>query len=176
MRLYFEILFEVIFAELIVQFQDVIELLHLHLVATPEFIHLVGRHQLDVVPLLLQLFEGCITLVCIFRTLYQLFQLFNDGKLLLKVLFLQLFLLCQQRIPFLLDVLHHLLVGLLVGVGCRDKVLFRSSVFDERFAGGISLSLMQFVEVLFQEVQFSLVGMLDVLSQFFQTFNHFGFG
>ena len=57
-----QIFLEVVFTGLAVQFQQVIELLYIQLVVTPQLVGLLGRHGLDVTPLLLQ---GLELLVCL---------------------------------------------------------------------------------------------------------------
>ena len=49
-----EVFLEVIFTCLAVEFQKVVELLHVELVVAPQLISLVGRHGLDILPFLLQ--------------------------------------------------------------------------------------------------------------------------
>ena len=52
--LQFKVFLEVIFTCLDIEFEHVVELLHIELVITPQLISLGGRHTLDFLPFLLQ--------------------------------------------------------------------------------------------------------------------------
>ena len=65
--LLFLVLAEVVFAGFAVQTEHIIELLYVELIVTPQFIGFLGRHVLDLTPLLLQGLELLIAFVGLFR-------------------------------------------------------------------------------------------------------------
>ena len=81
--LQFKVLLEIIFAGFTVQFQKVIELLHVELVVTPEFTGLFCRHIFDFFPFCLQGFEILIGFIGLFRRGDHCLDFLNDGKFLL---------------------------------------------------------------------------------------------
>ena len=81
--LQFEVLLEVVFAGLAVEFQQVVELLHIELVVTPEFTGLFCRHVLDIFPFCLQGLELLIGFVGLLRRGDHSLDFLNDGKFLL---------------------------------------------------------------------------------------------
>lgn len=91
MSLYFEILFEVIFAEFVVQFKQIVELFYIQVVALPQLIYLSLRDRVRLVPLLLKLFEFRIRFVGVVCRFYELFQFLENGEFDLQVLFFPVF-------------------------------------------------------------------------------------
>ncbi len=100
--LYLEVLLEVVFACFDVQFQQVVELLHIELVVAPQLVGLVSRHSLDFLPLLLQSLEVGVRLASFLGRGSHGLYLLDYSELLLKVFLLFLFLFEESLLAFFL--------------------------------------------------------------------------
>ena len=92
----FEVLLEIEVAELLVDLHVVIEHFHVVLVRVVEIFHAGLRHGADGAPAVLDLAELGEGLLEVFAGLDQGLEVFDDGKFLLVVLFLVLFLLLRE--------------------------------------------------------------------------------
>ena len=165
----FQVLLEVIFTCLAVQLQQVVELLHIQLVVTPQFVGLLCWHVLDFFPLFLQGFEVLIRLVSLLRGGYHGLYLLDDGELLLQVLLLLLLLLAEQLLTLFLDNTHLGLEGFLLWVGCYLVLFWVATTINIFLEGCFTFGNMQLVEDCLQVVDLVFLGSLVAVSNLTDT-------
>ena len=159
-----KVLLEVVLTGLAVQLEQVIELLHVELVVTPQLVGLLGRHILDFFPFLLQGLEFLIGLVGFLRRGNHAFYLLDDGQFLLQVVGFLGFLFLEELGTLLLDDAHFGLEGFLFRI--------RSDMVGSQVASclgiclelGIALGNVQLVEYRFQVVYFVFLQWLVAVS------------
>ena len=169
----FQILFEVILAEFIVQLYHVVKLFRVQLICFPQFIDLAHRYLFDFVPLLLKLFKFVIDLTCVFRIVNQSLHLVEYVQLLLQVSFFFLLQFCCHRTTLLFDGTHDFLEFCFQRIRDGSKFFWISALLNKVFACRILLGFMQFVKHLFQVVYLLFVSFTGVVVEFCQTCYNF---
>ena len=170
------ILTEVVFAGFAVQTEHIIELLHIELIVTPQFIGLLGRYILDLTPLLLQGFELLIAFVGLLRRGDHRLDLLDNLELLGQVGLFLGFLLLEDLSAFLFDNAHLGLKGFFHFVG-SDLVLLRiATAVDVGLETGFALCDMQLVESGLQIVNLFLLGSLVAVGDIPDTLQNLCFG
>ena len=149
-----QVLLEVVGTQFVAQLEGVVECLHSLLVSLPEVGGLVGRHFLDVVPLLLELLEVVVPTVDLVRILREHLYLIDDFEFLLIVGLAFLFQGSCRSGTLLADGCHQFFEGSFFWVGLWSILLGAASFIDKLLVGGIGFSTMDAVEVTLEAVEF----------------------
>ena len=174
--LLFLVLTEVVFTGFAVQTEHIIELLHVELIVTPQFIGLLGRNVLDLTPLLLQGLELLIAFVGLLGSGDHRLDLLDDLELLGQVGLFLGFLLLEYLGTLLLDNAHLGLKGLFLFVR-SDLILFRIAASVEiSLETGFALCNMQLVEGGLQIVHLLFLGRLVTMGDIPDTLQNLCFG
>ena len=171
--LQFQVLLEVVFAGFVVELQQVVELLNVELVVAPQLIGLLGRHSLDVAPLLLQLLELLIGAVGLVGRGCHALYLLDDLKFLLQVLLLLSFLSLEYLGAFLLDDVHFGLEHFFKVVGAHYVVIGVAATVDVFLQLLFALGDVQLVEYRLQQVYFVFLRVFFTVSNFLHAVEHF---
>ena len=150
----FQVLLEVVGTQFVAQFERVVECLNCLLVGLPEVGSLLGRHFLDVIPLLLELLEVVVPTVDLIRILRECLYLVDDFEFLLIVCLAFLFQSGCCSGTLLTDGCHQFLEGCFFWVGLWSVLLGTASFIDELLVGGICFSAMDAIEVTLEAVEF----------------------
>ena len=129
----FQVLLEVVIPELIIDLDDVVELLAIHLIGFPQIVDMLLWDVLDLFPFLLDLLESVVLLVEIILAFGKLFQLVDKlefAGIVLRFLFL---IFRQGNRLFLLIGGEQLFQLLFLLVGWGYEILFFSSIGEELF-------------------------------------------
>ena len=171
-----QIFLEVQLASLAIQFQQVVELLHIQLVVAPQLVGTLGWHSLDVAPLLLQGLEFLIGLAGFLGRCHHSLDLFYDSLLLLQVFHLLGLLLTEQLLAALLNDTHLSFENFFVLIGGDLVSFWIASTVNIFLQLCLALSNMQFVEYSLQVFHFFLLRSVFAVSYFLYTFKHFLLG
>ena len=159
----FQVLLEVIVAQLMTQFQQVIELFYVELVILPQFGSLLGRYGLYLLPLGLQSLHLVVGLVGFVGCGSQLLYALQNLKFALQVLLLLHLLLLQQCSTALSDGLHGSSEDGLLCIHWWLEGLFGATGSKVLFACLDGFGIVELVEELLQKVQLLLVRSLACL-------------
>ena len=146
------------------------------LISLPQVGGLLGRNLLDVVPLLLQFFEIVVGTIDFIRVLCDGLYLFNDFNFLLIVLLAFLLLRSGSGSTLFAENSHEFLEFTLFEIRRRNIFLGIASFFDEFLVGGITLLVVDAVEITLEAVEFLASYLLVTFCQGFQSCNNFSFG
>ena len=176
LSLQLQVLLEVVLAGFTVQFQQVVELLDIQLVVTPQLVGLLSRHVLNITPLVLQGLEVLIRLVSLLGRGHHRLDFLDDGQLLLQVVLFLLLLLTEQLLTLLTND-NHLGLESLLNLVRGNLILFRiATAIDIGFKLCFTLGNMQLIEASLQIVHFVLLGSLVAMSQLTYALKHFLLG
>ena len=159
-RLHFKVLLEVVFASLAVQFQQVVELLHVELIVAPQLVSALSRHSLDFAPLLLQFLELLERPVGLVGRCGHSLYFLDDLKFTFQVVLLFRLLRLENLSPLFLDDVHLGLESLFLVVGSHLIGFRVATGIEIFFLLGLALGDMQFVEEGLQQVDFGFVHIL----------------